>query len=223
MADADTQRLNMVESQVRPSDVTDRRIIRAMSAVPRHRYVPDNRRAIAYVDGAVPLTVDAQGRSIRELMAPRVFAKLLQIAAIPDHAAVLIGGAGAGYGTAVVARFAKSVVGIEPDATLAEAARLALAADGMTNATIVTGPISEGSNTHAPFDAIILEGAIPTIPMSLLDQLKDGGRLVAIRMDGRVGKAVVATRSGRTFDERPVFDAVAPLLPGTIKATAFAL
>lgn len=222
MADADTQRLNMVESQVRPSDVTDRRIIRAMLAVPRHRYVQEGRRAIAYVDGPVPLTVDAQGRSVRELMAPRVFAKLLQVAMIPDDASVLIGGSGAGYGAAVIARFAKVVVGVEPDPGLAEGSRATLATEGVSNATIVTAQIADGSNVHAPFDVIVLEGAIGTIPMTLLDQLKDGGRLVAIRMDGRVGKAVVTTRSGGTCDERAVFDAVAPLLPGAFRKAEFA-
>jgi protein-L-isoaspartate(D-aspartate) O-methyltransferase len=223
MVDADRQRFNMVESQVRPSDVTDRRIIRAMTAVPRHEFVPPSLRAIAYVDGPLPVALDGQGRPRRDMMAPRVFAKLLQAAAIPDAGSVLLAGCATGYGVAVVAHVAKTVVGVEPDPALAELARGTLARLGIDNATIVCGPIADGSNSHAPFDAIILEGAVRRLPEALFDQLKDGGRLVGVRLDGRVGTAVVARRSGRVFDERSVFDAAAPLLPGDTRQTAFAL
>ena len=136
---------------------------------------------------------------------------------------MLDAGCGSGYATAVLARIVRRVAGVEPDAGLAEQAGELLAAQGVTNATIVTGPIIGGHAAESPFDAIILGGAVPEVPRALLDQLKDGGRLIAIVSRGAAGKAVVTTRSGSTFDTREVFDAAAPALPGFARPKAFAL
>jgi protein-L-isoaspartate(D-aspartate) O-methyltransferase len=217
MTDAARQRTNMVESQILTSDVTDRRIIQSMGALPRERFVPAAWASLAYMDEAVPLSVSG-----RMLMAPRVFAKLLQLAEIGEDDRVLDVGSGSGYSTAVLARIAKSVVGLECDARLAEEARLNIAALGLANAAIVEGALPAGAANDGPYDAIVLEGLIATSPEALLDELKEGGRLVAVaRQDDGLGKATIWRRLGRSYDQWTAFDATAPKLPGFEPALAF--
>jgi protein-L-isoaspartate(D-aspartate) O-methyltransferase len=221
MIDSKEQRINMVESQVRPSDVTDRRIIRAMLEIPREMFVPDGLRALAYMDEGVPVTTRADGKVPRMLLAPRTFAKLVQLAEIDADDVVLDVGCATGYSTAVLARLAKSVIAIEADAALAARAADALRQLQIENATALHGAFEAGAPQHAPFDAIVLEGAVQEVPQSLLDQLKDGGRLVGILAVGAVGRAQVWLRTGKTFDARPAFDAGAELLPGTARKAEF--
>jgi protein-L-isoaspartate(D-aspartate) O-methyltransferase len=223
MADFKEQRLNMVESQVRPSDVTDRRIVRAMGDVAREHYVPAARRSTAYMDEAVPIAPVAGGHASRHLLAPRTFAKLLHLAEIGDNAAVLAIGSGTGYSLAVIARIARQVFGVETDQALVSHAKAALLEDGVKNAEVIHGPLSDGHAPGGPYDAILVEGAAQDIPRGLLDQLKDGGRLVAIVADGPAGKAVVWKRSGKTFAARDAFDVTASALPGFQRTAAFVL
>jgi protein-L-isoaspartate(D-aspartate) O-methyltransferase len=215
MTDLNLQRLNMVESQVRPSDVTDRRIIRAMSDVAREKFVPARMASLAYMDEAVPVS------ATRALMAPRVLAKLIQLAEIEADATVLDAGAATGYTAAVLARIAKTVVALEDDESLIAHARGALA--GVANVKLVSGSVNAGQPNAGPYDAIILGGSVAEIPQALLDQLKDGGRLVAIVADGPLGRAVLWERNGMSYDQRDAFDAAAPLLPGFDKVKTFAL
>jgi protein-L-isoaspartate(D-aspartate) O-methyltransferase len=223
MIDAALQRTNMVESQVLTSDVTDRRILRAMSDVARERFVPPALADLAYMDEAVPLTPAASGSGRRWLLAPRTFAKLLQLAEIGDDDRVLDAGAGTGYGAAVLARLAKSVFALECDAQLAAAATANVAALGLANVRVVEGDLADGWVNEAPYDAIVLEGSVPAAPANLLDQLKDGGRLVGIvRRDG-IGKAMIWRRLGRSLDQRTAFDAAATELPGFATAPVFVL
>jgi protein-L-isoaspartate(D-aspartate) O-methyltransferase len=223
MTDTKTQRLNMVESQVRPSDVTDRRLIRAMGEVARETFVPAHLASVAYMDSPVALVSDAAGRPLRELLPPRTFAKLAQAADLSADAVVLDAGCGTGYSTAVLAKVVRRVVGLEADQGLADKARTSLTSAGVTNAIIVHGALANGHAGESPFDIIVLEGAVSEVPRSLLDQLKDGGRLVAIVGTRANGKAVVWTRSGATYGQRDVFDATAATLPGFERASAFAL
>jgi len=219
MTDAAQQRTNMVETQILTSDVTDRRILQAMGSLPRERFVPAAWAALAYMDEALPLSVPG-----RSLLAPRVFAKLLQLAEIGDDNRVLDVGSGSGYSTAVLARIANSVVGLECDARLAEEAHLNLAALGLANATIIEGELPAGAGKDGPYDAIVLEGSIATQPEGLLDSLKEGGRLVAVaRKDGGLGKATIWRRLGRSYDQWTGFDASAPKLPGFEPALVFTL
>ena len=208
MTDFATQRKAMVDSQVRPNDVTDRRIPRAMLKVERERFVPASRRAVTYMDGPIPLT---DGRPARSLLAARDFSKMVQSLAVPDDAAVLDLGCGTGYTTAILAELARSVVAVEPDPALAERAKALLA--GTPGVTVLSGPLPAGAPAEGPFDAILLNGAVTHMPASLLDQLKDGGRLVAV-LAGGVGRATLWQRHGTRFDRRPLFDAAAPVLPG---------
>jgi protein-L-isoaspartate(D-aspartate) O-methyltransferase len=221
MIDSKEQRINMVESQVRPSDVTDRRIIRAMLEIPRELFVPGGLRALAYMDEGVPVSPRAHGRTPRMLLAPRTFAKLVQLAEIDADDVVLDVGCATGYSTAVLARLAKSVVAIEADASLAARAADALRQLQIKNATALHGAFEAGAPPHAPFDAIVLEGAVQEVPQGLLEQLRDGGRLVGILADGAVGRAQVWLRTGKLFDARPAFDAGAELLPGTARKAEF--
>ncbi|MCC7251078.1 MAG: protein-L-isoaspartate O-methyltransferase [Hyphomicrobium sp.] len=211
----------MVESQVRPSDVTDRRIIRAMLELPREAFVPERFRALAYMDGPVPLTSAGSGPR-RALLPARTLAKIVQAAEIDPTAIVLDIGAGAGYGAALLARLAESVVALEADAGLLNAARTTLAREGVDKVTLVEGELAQGWPNEGPYDAIVIEGAVEAVTPELLDQLKDGGRLVAIVGDRPAGRATVWRRDGSTFAAAAVFDASAEILPGFEKARAFA-
>jgi protein-L-isoaspartate(D-aspartate) O-methyltransferase len=221
MTDAAQQRLNMVESQVMPSDVTDRRILRAMGSVPRERFVPPAYASVAYMDDAIPLTAPCGPR--RGLMAPRVLAKLLQLADFGEKDRVLDVGAGSGYAAAVLAQFAKSVVALECDAALADSMQKVLKSLDIANVSVVTGDLQDGWAKEAPYDVVLVDGTIGLRPQGLLEQLKDGGRLVAVTSEAGVGKATLWRRLGRSFDAWTAFDAAAPALPGFEPAPQFAL
>ncbi|MBX9591793.1 MAG: protein-L-isoaspartate O-methyltransferase [Hyphomonadaceae bacterium] len=220
MTDSKLQRLNMVESQVRPSDVTDRRIIRAMLEVPREKFVPAALVPMAYMDEPLPVS-NANGAAERYLLAPRTFAKLVQLAEIDADAAVLDIGCATGYSTAVLARLARRVIALECDRALAEEARRLLAELGADNTAVVEDRLIAGVPAEAPFDAILLNGAVETVAPPLLEQLKDGGRLAAIVADGPLCRAQVWRRVGKAFDARPAFDAGAALLPGFARPAGF--
>lgn len=217
-----TQRKNMVESQVRPSDVTDRRIIRAMLDLPRERFVPERFRALAYMDGPVPLTSAEAAGARRSLLPARTLAKLVQAAEIEPTATVLDVGAGTGYASALLARLAESVVALECDAGLLGVAREALRSVGADKVEIVEGELALGWPNDGPYDAILVEGAVEAVAPELLDQLKDGGRLVAIAADRSSGRATVWRRDGGAFGRTIVFDAAADVLPGFENKKTFA-
>lgn len=220
MTDSSLQRLNMVESQVRPSDVTDRRIIKAMLELPREKFVPVSLAPMAYMDEPLPLET-TNGEAMRYLLAPRTFAKLVQLAEIDAGAAVLDVGCGTGYSTAVLARLAQRVIAVELDRGFAERARRLLEELGASNATVVEGRLEAGVPAEAPFDAIVLNGAVEAVPPTLCEQLKDGGRLVAIVAEGPLCRAQVWRRTGKSIDARPAFEAAAAVLPGFVRAAGF--
>ena len=212
MIDHATQRLNMVESQVRPSDVTDRRITRAMREIPREDFVPGLLKSIAYADEH--LRVSDTGGTQRYILAPRLLAKLIQLLSIEPDGLVLDVGPATGYSTALLARLGQTVIALEEDARLAERAQAALTGLGVDNAVVITGPMRAGAPDEGPYDAILLNGAVAQVPPALLDQLKDGGLLATIEVESGVGRAVLWNRHGMSFDRRTAFDASAPYLPG---------
>lgn len=219
------QRRNMVESQVRPSDVTDRRILRAMSDLPREAFVPGPLRELAYMDEDLRLPA-APGTPQRGMLAPRTLAKLLQAANLEPGCRVLVVGATTGYAAALIATIAQEVIALDSDARWLEIARQALATAGTANVALNNGDLTAGWPAKAPYDAIILEGQVSMIPAALLDQLKDGGRLVAVLSSldsGVVGKATAWQRIGMRFEPTAVFDAGAIPLPGFQQPVAFAL
>jgi protein-L-isoaspartate(D-aspartate) O-methyltransferase len=215
------QRKNMVEGQVQPSDVTDRRILRAMLEVPRERFAAPDKRATAYMDETVLVAGPRGALAARYMMAPRVLAKLIQALELEEADLVLDVGAGAGYASAVLARIARAVIALEADAALIEQAKATLSALGVANVTLATGELVAGVPSEAPYDAILINGAVPDVPAALLDQLKDGGRLTAVVAEGAIGRAVQWRRLGGTFDARVLFDAAAPSLPGFERKAEF--
>ena len=222
-----TQRTNMVESQVRPSDITDRRIIRAMAEIPRELFVPQALRDVAYMDADVPLSAAGSAAGAgRALIAPRIFAKLVQLAEIEADDVVLDVGAATGYSAAVLAKLARAVLALESDDRLAREARRVLADLKLDNVSVVTSDLPGGHPQDGPYDAILIEGALAEVPRALLEQLKDGGRLVAIVLStpaqGSLCKAVVWRRHYGTLGEKSAFDAAAPVLSGFEKAMEFA-
>ena len=215
MVDFAQARRTMVDCQIRTSDVTDLRVIAAFLEVARERFVPGARKAIAYLDRDVPVN-DA-----RALLKPMVFAKLVQAAGIAATDNVLDVGCATGYSSAVLGKLAARVVALEQDATLAAAATEALAASGARNVTVATGPLAAGSPDAGPYDVIMLQGASEVVPDSLLGQLKEGGRLLAVLGSGPTGKATIWRMAATGATPQPLFDAAAPLLPGFVKPPAF--
>lgn len=218
MTDFASARRHMVDGQIRPADVTDLRITTAMLEVPRETFVPAQSRALAYLD--LDLGLGAAGAATRCLMKPMVLAKLIQALEIESTDKVLIVGAATGYSAALIARMAGEVVALEQDEGLARVAKDALS--GVANVTVVTGPLTNGYAGAAPYDAILVEGAIETLPDAFRAQLKEGGRLVCVMGAAPAGAAMVYRRSGAELGGRPFFDASASLLPGFAKAAEFA-
>lgn len=221
MIDFELQRTNMVESQVRPSDITDRRIMRAMQALPREDFAAPDTRAIAYMDRDLPIGTPVAGKPRRALVAPRVLARLLQLLDIQDSDRVIEIGSGTGYGAAVLSRMAKTVIALESDEELAASARACLASLALPNASVVSGPLAAGWAAEAPYAGILVSGALPEVPRALLDQLQDGGRLAAVIASGGVGQVQLWQRFGSTFAPRRISEASAPALPGFQREPGF--
>ena len=207
------QRRVMVENQIRPFDVTDLAVLAAFEEVPRERFVPPQGRDLAYSDREAPLSAPG-----RYLLAPMVLARMIQGAGVAPDAHVLDVAGGTGYSAAVLARLARSVAALEPDPGLAALAREALAGTGVTP---VEGPIEDGVPTGAPYDVILVNGAVEVEPRSLFEQLAQDGRLVCVLGAGRAAKVMLYRRTGDDIGGWPLFDAAAPLLPAFRHAPAF--
>ena len=218
MSDFATSRRNMVDCQVRPSDVTDLRIIEAMLTVPRENFVPDAKRAIAYPD--LDIDVAADGKAKRCLIKPAVLAKMLQAAAITENDRVMVVGCATGYSAAVIARLAKDVVATESDPVLASTAKNNLS--GLSNVTVSVAEPAAGDSAHGPYDVIVLDGSTEVEPRGLYDQLKLGGRLVGVFATVKPPRATLVAHSPADFGSRVLFDASAPVLPGLERVPAFA-
>jgi len=217
MTDYAARRTMMVDTQVRPSDVTKFPIIDAMLQVPREEYVPTAQREAAYVGESIEL---GEGRVILE---PRTLAKLLDALDIGPSELVLDIAAAYGYSSAVIARMAQAVVAVEADEDMARDAQDTLSAQGADNVMVHPGDLAAGAPDQAPFDAIVIEGGVGTVPAALIDQLKEGGRIGAVFVEGALGEARIGYKIDGQMSWRPMFHAGAPILPGFEKETAFAL
>lgn len=215
MTDFAARRTMMVDTQVRPSDVTKFPIIDAMLAVPRELFVPREQAEAAYISENVPI---APGRVVLE---PRTLGKLLDALNIEGDELVLDIGAGYGYSSALVARMAEAVIAVEEDETLASEAQTILSEQGADNVVLHTGPLTEGAAQHGPYDAILIQGGVEQVPDSLLDQLKDGGRIGCVFMEGALGVVRIGYKIDGDITWRFAFNASAPVLPGFAKAAAF--
>lgn len=210
-------RMLMVNGQVRPNKVTDSRVLAAMRRLPRERFVPADRAALAYSDEDVPLGRD------RYLVEPMVIARLVQIAAVQEGDRALVVGSGSGYGAALLAACGATVTALEQDPALIALARAVLPVVS-SGITLVEGPLADGWKATGPYDVILIEGAVPEIPPAVLAQLRrDGGRLVTVLKRGaRVGQAVLCSAAGGgRVDPHPVFDCAIPVLPMLKAAPGF--
>lgn len=212
------QRRSMVDGQIRTFGVTDADVIAAFLTVPRERFVPENQRSLAYSDAILTLAPHAEGGERRALFQPMHLARLIQGASIRAGDKVLVVGGGNGYAACLLATMAAEVVSLDTDETWAEeGARIAVDL-GFEAVKMVTGPLPSGWPGEAPYDVILVQGAIETGLEPLLTQLAPEGRLVTVETRGReatrrTGKAVALRRTATDISARPLFDAIVPVLP----------
>ena len=225
MIDFEAARATMVESQLHPDRVTDRRILAAFASLPRELFVPPAKRDLAYSDGALEVWPSLDGGPARYLLQPVVLARLIQLASVEAKDAVLDIGCATGYSTALLAHLARAVTAVEAEPELAAAARETLKALGLSDAAVVDGDHARGAPEAGPFDVILLNGSVPEVPDSLVAQLKDGGRLVAVvtgqQGRRRQGKACLFVKVDGEASGLPHFDANAKPLPGFNFSPAF--
>ncbi len=209
-------RNHMVDSQLRPNRVIDPRILAAMRQLPRERFLPAHLASFAYLDEDVPL---GGGRA---LMEPLVLARLVQAAALVESEQVLVVGAGTGYGAAVAAACGARVTALEEDAALLAQARPVLA-EFAPSVSLVSGPLAGGWPAGAPYDVILIEGAVRDIPPAVGEQLRrEVGRLVTVRSSGGAGgQAIVAEATAVGLRARPLFDCATPAIPSLLPAPGF--
>lgn len=213
-----TARQKMVDCQVRPSDVTDSRILDAMLSVPREAFVPAASQPLAYLD--LDLDVGAGGTR-RYLLKAALTAKLLQAAEINSTDNMLVVGAASGYLAALAAKIAARVTATESDSALASQAASTLAGLGIANVTVRTAAAGDGEPASAPYDVIVLNGATEIVPDRLFAQLAEGGRLVGVFAATKPSRAMVVTHTHGDFGHRTLFDATAPVLPGLERLAEF--
>ena len=214
-------RVKMVDGQIRTTDVTNSAILLAMGSVPREAFVDARLRELAYIDEDLEIVPAAAGRPARFLMEPSPFAKLLQLAEIEAGDTVLDIGCGTGYSSAVISMLAASVVALESDAGLAERAAATLADLGHDNVKVEAGPLAEGHAENAPYDVILVGGAVDEIPQALFDQLKERGRLVTVEGRGNAGVARLYLKDNGIVTGRRAFNAAVRPLPGFERIAAF--
>lgn len=208
---SETARAAMVASQLRTSGVNDARVVAAMAQVERERFLPESQRALAYRDRALPL---GAGRAQNPPLATGL---LLTEARIRPEDTVLIVGAAGGYAAAVAAKLAAKVVGVEADPALAAAARDALQGE----AEIVEGPLDAGYAAAAPYDVLVIDGAVEDVPAALVGQVKPGGRIVAGLVDRGVTRLASGVRSEGGFGLKAFADSECAVLPGFEKPSGF--
>ena len=214
MLDFAKARRMMVDSQLRTFDVNDLAVLTAFDEVPRERFVPPGREGLAYMDQDLPVAEGVNGAERRFMLSPMVLARMIQALDLSPGDKVLDVAPGLGYSSAVLARLGCSVVALEADEDLAAQLRRGLAAEGVKGALVEMGPLEQGYPHAAPYNAILINGAVETRPEALLHQLADHGRLACVEGRGRSARATLTVRSGDAFGSRSLFDAAAPPLAG---------
>ena len=217
MTDYQTRRKTMVDTQIRPSDVTKFPIIEAFLSVPREKFVPDGKREAAYIGENFKI-----GQS-RVILEPRTLAKLLDALDIRNDELVLDIGPGLGYSSAVISPMAEVVIAVEDDSSMANEAEEILTEVGADNVVIQIGKLKDGAPEHGPYDVIILQGGVEKIPSSIVNQLKNGGRVGAIFVEEGLGTAKIGFKLNDKINWRYSFNAAAPVLPGFFKQKDFVL
>lgn len=217
MTDFAQRRTMMVDTQVRPNEVTSYPVIDAMLTVPREQFVPDALRNVAYAGENIDL-----GHNRVELE-PRTLGRMLEALDIQSSDLVLHVACGYGYATAVMARIAEAVVATEENSEMASEAQSRLAAQDIYNVAVTEAALTAGFPGQAPYDAMLIGGAIETLPETLADQLREGGRIVALFVEGQLGTVRLGHKLDGQITWRNVFNAFAPILPGFKRVSSFAL
>lgn len=207
------QRMKMVDGQLRTTDITNPRLLAAMSDVPREAFVPAAKRSLAYIDEDLEISSAGDNGQARYLMNPSPFGKLVQLADVQPGDVVLDVGCGTGYSTAVLSKLATSVIALESDESLCATATETLSELDFDNVAVVHGSLLEGYKSEAPYDVIFVGGAVDSVPDSLLAQLRDGGRLVVVEGQGNAGVACIYIKENNVISHREEFNAaVRPLI-----------
>jgi protein-L-isoaspartate(D-aspartate) O-methyltransferase len=214
MTDFALARRNMIDGQLRPNRVTNSALLAVIADLPRERFLPDSLKSVAYADDDVPLG------SGRFLMEPMVLARLIQSLQPQPEDKALVVASGRGYGAALLARLVKTVVAVESDAALVGSASRTMKELNIGNVEQVVGSLAAGAPAGAPYDVILIEGAVREIPPAILAQLADGGRLATV-IAGAPGVAHLVVKEGGIASGRPIFDAGTPALPGFLPPQRF--
>lgn len=217
MSDFATRRTMMVDTQVRPNDVTKFPVIEAMLAVPMEDFVPASRRAVAYCGENLDL---GHGRVLLE---PRTLGKMIDMLDLQPGDLVLDLACGYGYSSAVVARMVQAVVAIEEQPDMAAEAERRLNEAGAFNVAVLNAPLAQGAARQGPYDAILVGGGVEQVPGTVLDQLKEGGRIAALFLEGALGVVRIGHKLNGRVNWRYGFNAQAPLLPGFERERGFTL
>ncbi len=208
MAGTSQARTSMINSQLRPNRMNDEAIIHAMESIKREEFVPKVMRGVAYCDDNIEVSKG------RYLMEPMIFAKLLGAAEIKKSDLVLDIGCATGYSSAVLAGLADAVVALEEDAKLAAKAEEILAEQDIVNVAVVKGKHTEGVAKQGPYDVIFIGGAVADVPDKITAQLKEGGRLICVKLENSVRRGHLITKSGGALVVKRLFDANVPVLEG---------
>lgn len=217
MSDFAARRTMMVDTQVRPNDVTKFPVIEAMLAVPMEDFVPPSRRAVAYAGENLDL---GGGRVVLE---PRTLGRMIDMLDVQPDDMVLDLGCGYGYSAALLARLAQTVVAIEEDAHMAAEAERRLSEAGVFNVAVLNAPLAQGAPRQGPYDAILINGGVEEVPEAILAQVKEGGRIAALFVEGALGVVRIGHCLAGRVAWRYGFNAGAPLLPGFQRERSFSL
>ncbi|MGB0625911.1 MAG: protein-L-isoaspartate O-methyltransferase family protein [Alphaproteobacteria bacterium] len=218
MSDFETARRNMVDGQLRPTKVTDTRILDAMGSLPREMFTSKTRQGIAYIDEDIEVATG------RYMMEPVVLARLVQALDVGAEDSVLVIGAGTGYDAALIGKLAGSVLAVESDPALVETASMVINHLSIDNVAVVEAPMADGYPAQAPYDLVFFGGAVPEVPARIAEQVSPGGRIVAVlggAENGILGRATILTRTAGSLSSRAIFDAGTRPLPGFEMAADF--
>ena len=208
----------MVDSQVRPNDVTSHDVIQAFLSVPREAFVSAAQKPLAYIDEDLPLNAHGSSRYLMEAMS---LSKLIQLADVKEDDIVLDIGCATGYSTAILSKLCSSVVAVESDEELATQASQTLMDLGCDNAVVTNGALEKGLANEGPYDVIFIGGAVEELPEELTGQLKNGGRLVVVQGTGNAGVARLYSRDNDVVGSRDAFNCAVMPLPGFEKEATF--
>lgn len=221
VADFAELRRKMVDNQIRTVDVTDLSVLEAFLTVPREDFIPEDTRALSYLDSDIIVCPAQNGLPACYSMGPASLAKLLQLAAVKSSDIVLDIGANSGYCTALLSKLARSVIALENNKALSERAAKILERNQYDNVVVIHGPLEQGYAVEGPYDLIFIEGSVDFIPEGIFDQMKDTGRLVVVEGQGNSGVARIYVKQDGIIAASCAFNLAVKPLPSFLKTPDF--